>query len=116
MVPLGESLMLSTSAKGTYPWFDKYDFLTNRQRREYGAVIRLSMPGNLTAQMKWKDQPTKLEFVVARNRLVVRQDGHELASSRFSLDDHERLERATLNWGRGVFGKLNGTITSRSRQ
>ncbi len=116
MVPLGESLMLSTSTKGTYQWFDKYDFLTNLQRREYGAVIRLSMPGNLTAQMKWKDQPTKLEFVIARDRLIIRQDGNALASSRFSLEDRERLKRATLNWGRGVFGKLNGTITNKSRQ
>jgi hypothetical protein len=52
MVPHGNGLVLSTSSKGTSPWFDKYDFLTEKQRREYGAVIRLTMPGNLSAQIK----------------------------------------------------------------
>lgn len=116
MVPLGSSLMLSTSSKGTHQWFDKYKFLTDRQRREYGAVIRLTMPGNLAAPMKWKNQPTKLEFVIAGDRLIIRQDGKELASSRFSLQDRERFQRSKVNWGKGVFGKLNGRITKKSRR
>jgi hypothetical protein len=116
MVPRGSSLMLSTSSKGTYRWYDKYDFLTDRQRREYGAVIRLTMPGNLAVPIKWKNQPTTLEFVIARDRLIIRQDGNELASSRFPLQDRERFQRSNVNWGSGVFGKLNGKITEKSRR
>ncbi len=115
MVPQGSALMLSTSTKGTYAWFDKYDFLTDAQRREYGAVIELSMSGNLAAQIKWRDRPIKLEFVVEQSRLVIRQDGAELARSQLSFDGAQRLTDSTVQWGRGVFGALNGKLRSMSQ-
>ncbi len=116
MVPLGDSLMLSTSSKGTYRWFDKYDFLTDSQRREYGAVIRLSMPGNLAAQIKWKEQPTKLEFVIENHRLVINQDNQELASTEFTSKTASRIKNSTIHWGNGVFGKLNGKLLRQSSE
>lgn len=114
MVPLADSLMLSTSSKGTYQWFDKYKFLTESQRREYGAVIRLTMRGNLAAQIKWKDKPTKLQFVIENDRLTIQQDGNELANSSFESKGSHLLRGYKVNWGNGVFGKLNGKIVSRS--
>ena len=114
MVPLGDSLMLSTSSKGTYRWYDKYKFLTEKQRREYGAVLRLKMPGNLATQIKWKDKPTRFEFVVEKNRIVVRQDGVELASSKISSSQQARLKSGKVTWGRGVFGPLNGRLLKTS--
>ncbi len=116
LVPLGDSLMVSTSTKGTYPWSDKYTFLTEAQRREYGAVLNFKMPGNLAAQMKWKDKPIQLEFVVEPQRLVIRQDGQELGSAPFSAGDASRLQDATLTWGNGIFGKLNGTLQNSIRK
>ena len=53
---------------------------------------------------------------IAGDRLIIRQDGKELASSRFSLQDRERFQRSKVNWGKGVFGKLNGRITKKSRR
>ncbi len=114
MVPLRDSLMLSTSTKGTSEWLDKYDFLTDSQRREYGAVLRLKMPGNLAAQIRWSDGPTKLEFVVEQMRLVIRQDGKPLAETQLSFDTTPSLQDARAVWGEGAFGNLNGRLVSSS--
>lgn len=116
LVPLGNSLMVSTSSKGTGPWNEKYKFLTDAQRREYGAVLKFQMPGNLAAQIAWKDQPTRLDFVVESDRLVIRQDGKEIGSTPFSTNDARRLQQAQLTWGKGVFGKLNGTLKHSTRE
>jgi hypothetical protein len=114
MMPLDSALMLSTSSKGTYQWFDKYDFLTDQQRREYGSVVQLQLPGNLATQIKWKDRAIKLDFVVEKDRIVIRQDGEEIAHSKIQLDNPKLLQQATVKWGQGVFGKLNGTVKSKT--
>ncbi|MDF1745342.1 MAG: hypothetical protein P1V19_16710, partial [Gimesia sp.] len=113
MVPLGCSLMLSTSSKGTYQWFDKYDFLTELQRKEYGAVIQMEMPGNLAAQIKWKDRAVKLDFVIEKDKILIRQDGEVLAKANYQSNDSAAFQNATVKWGDGVFGKLNGKIKSK---
>ncbi|HCO24543.1 MAG TPA: hypothetical protein DIT97_16490, partial [Gimesia maris] len=78
--------------------------------------LNFKMPGNLAAQIKWKDAPIQLEFVVEPQRLVIRQDGQELGSAPFSADDIKRLQTATLTWGNGIFGKLNGTLQNSMRK
>ncbi|WP_417395362.1 hypothetical protein [Gimesia chilikensis] len=110
LVPLGGALMVSTSSKGTYPWSDRYTFLTDAQRREYGAVLAFEMPGNLAAQLKWKDQPLELEFCIEPGRLVIRQDGQEIGATAFAATDVKRLQQARVVWGEGVFGKLKGMV------
>ena len=102
--------MVSTSSKGTYPWSDQYTFLTDAQRREYGAVLAFEMPGNLAAQLKWKDQPLELEFCIEPGRLVIRQDGQEIGATAFAATDVKRLQQARVVWGEGVYGKLKGTV------
>ncbi len=114
MVPNGKSLMLSTSSKGTYEWFDRYEFLTDGQRREYGAVIKLTMPGNLASQIKWKNRPIRLEFVIEKTRLTIRQDGELLAETDLPSVEADRLQLSMVKWGQGVFGKLNGRLISKS--
>ncbi|MBP85949.1 MAG: hypothetical protein CMJ64_04400 [Planctomycetaceae bacterium] len=112
MIPLGDSLMISTSSKGTYEWKDKYDFLTDPQRREYGAVVQMRMPGNLAAQIQWKDGPTKLEFVVKADRVSIRQDGKELAATMLSDVDVASFHDSKTTWREGVFGKFSGKLAS----
>lgn len=114
MIPRHESLMLSTSSKGTYRWSSEYTFLTEKQRREYGAVLRLTMPGNLAAQIDWKNRPIEFDFRIYSDRLEIRQDGKLLASSRFKIGTAARYEKLTMNWGAGVFGRLNGTLIQKS--
>ncbi|QDU11678.1 hypothetical protein [Gimesia aquarii] len=113
MVPLGNALMLSTSTKGTYQWFDKYKFLTDAQRREYGSVVELQMPGNLATQIKWKNRPIQLEFVVEKNRLIIRQDGKKFAQTEFKVNNLNFFHETSINWGQGVFGDLNGKLKSK---
>jgi hypothetical protein len=81
MVPLGNGLVLSTSSKGASDWKGEYKFLTEAQRREYGAVICLKMPGNLAAKIRWTNRPIDLEFRVDKNRMTILQDGQKLTSS-----------------------------------
>ncbi len=113
MVPLGSSLILSTSSKGTYQWFDKYDFLTEPERREYGAVLQMEMPGNLAAQVKWQDQPMQFDFSIEQGQLVIRQQGEVLAKTKIQGLDSTMFQNTNVKWGNGVFGKLNGQIKSK---
>jgi hypothetical protein len=110
MVPQGDSLMLSTSTKGTYEWFDKYDFITEEQRREYGAVLKFKMPGNLAAQIEWKEGPMTLDFIVESDRLVIRQDGKPLGETPIQVPKLDLFDNLKIEWGRGTFGRLNGSI------
>ncbi len=113
LVPLGDSLFVSTSSKGTYPWDDRYTFLTDGQRREYGAVLRLRMPGNLAAQIEWKGRPIRLVFSVSPDRLRVLQDGKELAAAGLKSDFAADFSGLDVTWGEGVFGPLRGKLVSR---
>jgi hypothetical protein len=110
MVPIGDSLMLSTSAKGNVAWDPKFDFLSEEQRKEYGAVLQLTMPGSLTTPVRWKEAPTELQCVVFRDRMAIRQDGREIASARLNAATARALQPADVTWGNGVFGPLQGKI------
>lgn len=113
MVSIGDALYMSTSAKGTYEWYDKYDFLTDTERREYGAVLKMTMPGHLSAVVQWTGKPLSLEFLVYADRLVVRQDGREIGRSRFALSDPQRLRSVKTIRGKGIFGPLVGKLIER---
>lgn len=110
LVPHQDSLFLATSSKGTYEWDDRYDFLTDGQRREYGAVLRLRRPGNLAVQPVWKSGPTKLEFEFDGSRLAVTQDGRQLGTTEVGDEFAVEMSDASVNWAQGVFGPLNGTL------
>lgn len=111
MIPLGDSLYLSTSTKGTVAWKDEYTFLTERQRREYGAVVRLTMPGNLAVPLPWKDGPVELTFEVSADRLAVKQDGRLLSSTSLPEDLDLNLSDLDVTWGTGAFGPLTGQLS-----
>lgn len=112
MVPLGDSLYVSTSSKGTAEWKPEYGFLSEEQRREYGAVLRLRVPGNLSAPIRWPDGPTRLQFIVAAGTLKISQDDELLVETEF--DTGPGLVRGKLHvaWGDGQHGPLRGTVTA----
>lgn len=114
MIPQGELLLLSTSSKGTDVWKDEYAFLSDARRKEYGAVLRMKMPGNLATQIEWKDGPTKLEFIVDEGRMSITQDGRELRTTRFGAAAAKPLLDPKTTWGKGVFGDFAGKLTSAS--
>lgn len=104
MVPLGDSLYLATSAKGTGAWPENADFLSAEQKLEYGAVLRLRMPGNLATQFRWRGGRTELEFVVGAESLSIRQDGVELASTTLPGGSSLRTDDLHVVWGDGPHG------------
>ena len=114
MVPVGDSLYASTSTKGMGRWPDKVDFLTDEQRREYGAVIRLRMPGNLATPIQWPRGKTKLEFVIGPGSLAVRQDGAELAATELTAGRELNAEQLQFSGGEGIHGPLRGEVLRHS--
>lgn len=110
LIPWQDSLLLSTSSKGTYEWDARYEFLSESQRREYGSVLRLRMPGNLAVQPAWKNGPTKLAFGFDGRKLTVTQDGRQLGESSVDQSFTVDLSEVTVNWSRGVFGPQRGRL------
>ena len=113
-VPIGDALMLSTSAKGNVRWEPRFgDFLSESARSEYGAVLRLTIPGNVSAPIAWKSGPTVLTFVVHSDRMTVLQDGIEIGSAALDPALLTGLQPQSISWGEGMFGDLIGTLTER---
>jgi enamine deaminase RidA (YjgF/YER057c/UK114 family) len=110
LIPFQDSLLLATSSKGTYEWDDRYDFLTEAQRREYGAVLRLRMPGNLAVQPAWKKGSTNLAFEFDGRELKVTQDGRPLGESSVDPSFKVDVSKVSVNWSSGVFGPLDGQL------
>ncbi len=111
MVPIVEGLMMSTSAKGTYEWNPKFDFLNDQQRREYGAVIKLQRPGCLAAQIQWTGKPIKFDFRVTQDSISVFQDGKRIAMTKHDMP-LKWLSSTGLKMtlGKGAYGDFSGSI------
>ncbi|MEO2032895.1 MAG: hypothetical protein ABGZ35_12485 [Planctomycetaceae bacterium] len=114
MIPHGDSLFMSTSAKGTVPWKDEYTFLTDEQRREYGAVLRLRIPGNLAAQINWPDRPARFTFSIEPGRLIIHQDGDILGSSELPQDFNVDWSGISTQWGHGTYGPVRGELSQQT--
>ena len=102
MIPGGDSLLLSTSSKGTVEWTEDEKFLSESQRREYGAVLRLKMPGNLSAPVQWTGRPVHLRFIVRDGQMQIEQDGRRIAST--LLPFNRDLSNLNVQFGSGLFG------------
>lgn len=111
MIPMGDSLYLSTSSKGTVDWKDDYTFLSDQQRREYGSVLRLRMNGALAAQIDWVDRPTRFTFFIEPKKITVHQDGELVATTELPSDFDIDLSSLDVTWGDGTYGPLRGTLT-----
>jgi uncharacterized lipoprotein YddW (UPF0748 family) len=108
LVPLGDSLYLSTSAKGPNPYEEKFTFLAGDMHLEYGAVYRYRKPGCLAVPMNWKDGPTTLEFLITGLRIEVRQDREPIGAAEWDEHHPVRLEHLGIRRGAGAFGPFRG--------
>jgi len=111
LVPLGNSLFISTSSKGGYPFDANYPFLSTEKAQEYGKVYQVRQPGALVVPTRWKDEPTRFTFRIQGGTMTVSQDGKTLGTA--TAPATTRLRSATLRWGQGIFGPLRGKIVSR---
>ena len=115
LVPQGDSLYVATSSKGTSDWEDRYDFLTEAERREYGAVLRLKLPGNLAAGIEWKDGPTRFDFRLTHNlpdihQMEILQDGRVLGSTTLPKRYQVDLSSSKITWKAGIYGPFQGEL------
>jgi hypothetical protein len=92
MVPLGDSLYISTSAKSLQHLLL---FLYPQSRLSGGSF-------------EWKTGPTTLEFEHNGKRLAVFQDGKMIGSTTCELPPVAAVSQAS--WGEGVFGRFAGKI------
>ena len=111
MVPLGTDLMVSSSAKGAWSRAEAPPEIGENPDglwQEYGAVLRLNRPGNLSVPIHWKNGPFVLQFTIDRGTMRIVQDGEPLAEAEVGRTaDRGALK---MTWGEGVFGPLSGTI------
>lgn len=105
LAPWRDSMMVATSAKGPMERDPRLSFLTDEVYAEYGRVWRYTLPGNLAAPLQYRDRPTRIECVVERDRLVVRQDGEVRGEVALDRKLTAGLEPASVTWGRGIFGR-----------
>ena len=111
MIPFSDSLYVSTSSKsGTE---SVPDFLTADRRREFGLVHRLRLPGQLSAEIAWTEEPTTLRCLVTNERMSLRQDGRLLAEQPIKRDELLVSKADRVSWGRGVYGRFHGEMLSR---
>lgn len=110
MVPLGDSLFISTSAKGPNPYDSKFTFLAGDKHLEYGAVYRHHKPGCLAVPMVWKNGPTTLEFNITAQSIGISQDGARLGATDWDAQHPALLEDLSVRRGAGVFGPFRGRL------
>ncbi len=108
MVPIGDSLYLSTSAKGPNPYESKFAFLSEGKHLEYGAVRRYRKAGCLSVPIEWKSQPTTIEFHISTKRIEVFQDGMLLGAADWDDQYPAFLEGLSICYGSGLFGPYGG--------
>ncbi|NLC58358.1 MAG: hypothetical protein GX774_16110 [Armatimonadetes bacterium] len=114
MIPREDGLILATSAKGPWQRDARLGFLTDEVYAQYGAVHRLRLPGNLAVTIRRTDGPTRLRFVLERNRMAVFQDGRLLGETALDPKLTAGLPKGHISWGQGIFGPLQGQLRSQT--
>lgn len=109
MTAVGDALYIGTSAKGPFDRNDKLAFLTDEVFAEYGRVLKLTLPGNLSVNVTNANVPMDLRFEVTRCALRVFRDGKLLAEQTLSPEFTAGIKPARIVWREGVFGPLQGS-------
>ena len=103
MVPIDNSIYISTAAKQAIADPKKFKFIQKPEIvQEYGAVYRVTLPGQQTVETNWKDDLTTFEFVFNDGDLIVNQDEKELGRVEAKLPEFSK-DYQTLS-GQGIFG------------
>ncbi len=110
MVPFGNSLYVSTSAKSSAPYGPRVAFLADGKWRDYGKVYRWTRPGQLAVHTRWRDGPTCFDISLTKEHFRILQDGHCLGTTRVSGTAASSIEPRTIAWGHGIYGPLAARI------
>ena len=111
LAPMGDSLFISTSAKGCQQRDMRMEFLHDDEIwDEYRTVHRMRKPGCAAGPVAWKEGETKLEFIAEGDRIAIAQDGDEIASAPADPKVVASLEKARIEWGQGMYGRFAGEV------
>lgn len=113
MVPFGKSLYVSTSSKGGPEFDPKFEFLADGKWQDYGRVFRLTLPGQLSVAVDWRDGPTTFRCTLTGSQMTIRQDGAVKATLAVDADGLLGAQPSRITWGRGVYGQLDGDLIAR---
>lgn len=108
-VPLNDAMFIATSSKRIANNAHKMPFLSNDKWKEYGQIHQYRVPGTVTAQIKWKDELTRIEVKMDSQTLSVVQDGEILSKVKrpqFVQGD----SNLSITWGSGLYGTFRGTL------
>jgi len=109
MTAVGGNLYVGTSAKGPFERDGRLAFLTDDVFAEYGRVMKLTLPGNLSVNLTGTSQPLELRFVLTPDALRVFREDKLLAEQKLDTDFTARIKPASIAWREGVFGRLHGS-------
>ena len=117
LVPAGDALYISVSAKGGQDRDRRLAFLQDEEVwNEYRAVYRMRKPGCASAAIEWTGKPTTLRFRATDRRVEIEQDGRVLVSAPIDDGQADRVQDADIEWGHGMFGPLRATLESKRIQ
>lgn len=104
MIPYKGSLIITTSSKGGSPWGPKFDFLSEEQRSDYGAIYQASLPGQASLQLPPSAAPIHVTVVANENALKLIVNGEDKASLLSSPELVKRLNTGETTIGNGLYG------------
>ncbi len=109
LIPLGDDLWLSTSAKSPVDWdANSYPFLAPDLWRSYGQVYRLTTPGHLSVPTVWTEGPTIFELTITTKGMTITQDGVRIGWQPLNEDTGRRWcqqKFSNIQWGQGIYGR-----------
>ena len=108
---MGDSLYISTSAKGCQQRDMRLEFLHDDEIwNEYRTVHRMHKPGCAAGSVAWNEGATTLEFIADGDRIAIAQDGTEIASAPADPKLVAKMETAQIEWGKGMYGPFAGDV------
>jgi hypothetical protein len=114
LVPYRGSLFITTSSKGGAPWESKFAFLTNEQWRDYGAIYRAKLPGQLSVHAPITSTSTRIEMKSEGEFLSIRLNGAEAGRIALATESLNRLAAGTIHWATGIYGPCRLIIESKT--
>jgi hypothetical protein len=114
LVPYKGSLIITTSSKGGAPWDPKFAFLSPDEQRDYGAIYRATLPGQISVHAPVSPIPTRLELTKDGEFLTVRLNGAESGKIRVAPQTWRRLAHGTILWADGIYGPCRLNLDSKT--
>jgi hypothetical protein len=113
LAPWRDSLMVATSAKGPMERDPNLAFLTDEVYAQYGRIWRYTLPGHLSAPVRYTPAATRLTCELLPDRLRVLQDGTLRGEATLDPRLLEGLKPAAITWGRGLYGATTCRLQER---